>query len=498
MLLFYILIKFKILYIFPIILTLKMLEINNYEENINKKEEEDNDEEEEFSDMNPGEDFSSPEGATPEFSEIRCPLCPKFAKIKINYLDNEIISECPDKHFMKLDILSFIEKSTDHPLSSTKCSICNSTFQTESYCFECNKYYCNECLEKHNENNFPSNNIGMHTSILLKNNTFKNNISNLSFENNINNINNTSFPKHINTLNIANNRLSSINSTQHHIINIKDIDNNCAIHNEKFNSFCLKCNKSFCEKCLDEIKRKSTNNLNAISCLKLGNFSHNIKFIKDMIGEEKLNKFKQNLEKEEEILNYLENQSNLLIEQMFQKLNNVKETHLLKGELYDLYLKNQENGSLVKTMSDLENNGFNLNPEQFNTSEKLLKNLEIINIKFPKEDKDNNILNSNNNILNSNIFENNIINVSNITEEEKQKEITQSKLEKKLELKRLKEEKKKEVKRLKEEKKEEVRKKKEELKKIKEEKKKEKQRLKEEKKKEKQRLKEEKKKEKNK
>ena len=63
-----------------------MLEINNYEENINKKEEEDNDEEEEFSDMNPGEDFSSPEGATPEFSEIRCPLCPKFAKIKINYL----------------------------------------------------------------------------------------------------------------------------------------------------------------------------------------------------------------------------------------------------------------------------------------------------------------------------------------------------------------------------------------------------------------------------
>jgi len=361
---------------------------------------------EELSFLKPGEDFSSPEGPSSDFSDIRCPLCPKFAKITINHLKNEIISECPDNHYMKLDFLSFLEKSTDHPLDSTKCSICNSAVHTDNYCLECNKYFCNECLEKHNKNELPSSNAGAHSNISLRANTSENNNSDMQNENN-----NNSVPTHLKTLNSVITNNSSLNTNQHHVIDIKEKDNHCPIHNrEKFSALCLKCNKSFCEKCLDEIKRKSTNNLNAISCLKLGNFSHNIKFIKDMIGEEKLNKFKQNLEKEEEILNYLENQSNLLIEQMFQKLNNVKETHLLKGELYDLYLKNQENGSLVKTMSDLENNGFNLNPEQFNTSEKLLKNLEIINIKFPKEDKDNNILNSNNNILNSNIFENNIIN----------------------------------------------------------------------------------------
>ena len=411
-----------------------------------------------FSEIKNPENFGSPPS---ELQEIRCPLCPKFAKITINQIKNEIISECPDNHFMKLDFLSFIEKSTDHPINSTKCSICNSIGKTNHYCLECNKYLCENCLEKHNKNDLPFNNGGMHSNILLRNNTLESNTNTGNTISTPLGINNSSFPNHLSNLNlINNNNNSSINTVQHHIININEQDNHCAIHNnEKFVALCLKCNKSFCQKCLEEIKKGTKNNLNVLSCGKFGNINHNIKKMKDIVGEKRLNKIKQCLDKENEIINYIENQSNIIIEQILEKINNLREIHLLKKQLYNLYLLNQENASLVNTMTEL-GNGFNLQTSQFNTNEKLLNNLEIINIQLPQKIEDNK---NDNNIINNNKEE--------AKKEEGKKE--QNAIDKKNELKKLKEEKKKEIQRMKEEKKKEIKQKKEEMKKLKLQKKKE-------------------------
>ena len=413
-----------------------------------------------FSEIRNTEDFSSPEGPSSDFPEIRCPLCPKFAKITINHIKNEIISECPDNHYMKLDFLSFIEKSTDHPINSTKCSICNSTGKTNNYCLECNKYFCINCLEKHNKNDLPYNNGGMRSNILLRNNTVENNTDNGN-----NSILNTSFPNHLSNLNLINSNNSVINTVQHHVININEQDNYCAIHNnEKFVAYCLKCNKSFCQKCLEEIKKGIKNNLNAISCGKFGILNHNIKKMKDILGEKKLNKIKQSLDKEVEIINYIENQSNIIIEQILEKINNLREIHLLKKQLYNLYLTNQENASLVKTMNEL-GNGFTMHTSQFNTSEKLLNYFEIINTKLPEkvEDKKNEINNINNNIS---------INIEkNVEDKKEENNLTKND---KSEIKKLEEEKKKQIQKMREDKKKELKKKKEEMKKLKKQKKKDK------------------------
>ena len=353
-----------------------MSEEKNIQENQENKNEEN---QEEFSEIKNTEDFSSPEGPSTNIPEIRCPLCPKYAKITINHIKNEIISECPDNHYMKLDFLSFLEKSTDHPISCTKCSICNSTGKTKNYCLECNKYFCEECMEKHNKNDLPFNNGGAFSNILLRNNTIEGNGSN--------NLN-TSFPNHVTTLNLINNNNSIINPVEHHVIDVNEQDNQCAIHQrEKFESFCLKCNKSFCQKCLEEISKGLKSNLNALSCGKFGNIHHSIKRIKDIVGEKKLNKINQSLDKEVDLLNYIENQSNIIIEQLLEKINNLREIHSLKKQLYDLYLKNQENASLVKTINELEK-GFTMKAAQFNTSEKLLNNLEIINVHLPVDNKE--------------------------------------------------------------------------------------------------------------
>lgn len=426
----------------------------------NKKEEAQT----EFSEIKNTEDFSSPEGPTTDISEIRCPLCPKFAKITINHIKNEIISECPDNHYMKLDFLSFIEKSTDHPIVCTKCSICNSTGKTNSYCLECNKYFCVECMEKHNKNELPFNNGGVFSNILLRNNTLEGNgSSNL----------NTSFPNHLTTLNLVNNNNSIINPVEHHVINVNEQDTQCAIHQkEKFIGFCLKCNKSFCQKCLEEIAKREKTNLNALSCGKFGNIQHSIKKIKDIVGEKKLKKIKQSLDKEVDIINYIENQSNIIIEQLLEKINNLREIHTLKQQLYELYLKNQGNASLVKTIIELEK-GFTLHPSQFNTNEKLLKNLEIINVNLPvdKKEKQKKI-----EIKNFPVNENN-----NEKKEEEEEDKKEEVIISKLERKKLKEENKKKIQKLRAEKLE-LRKNKEELRKKKLQKKAEKQKKKENKK----------------
>ena len=352
----------------------------------NEENEKKDEEKIEISDIQPGKDFSSPEGPTPECSEFRCPICPKFAKITLNILKNEIISECPDNHYMKLDLASFLQKSTDHPLNSTKCSICNSTEKTENYCLECNKYLCIKCLEKHNTNHLPGSNGGMLSNILSRNNTLENK-DNSCLSSDSNNTTNNFYPKHLTILNLSNNS-SSINTIQHHVIEIREQDNHCALHNkEKFTSLCLKCNKSFCDKCLDEIKKGTSNNLSVISCLKLGNFNHNIKKMKQILEDDNLTKIKENLDEELEVINYIENQSNLIIEQLLEKINNLKEMHLFKKELYNLYLKNQENASLVNTMKNFESATSKFQKEQFNTLEKLLQNFEIINVKIPSNEK---------------------------------------------------------------------------------------------------------------
>ena len=352
----------------------------------NEENEKKDEEKIEISDIQPGKDFSSPEGPTPECSEFRCPICPKFAKITLNILKNEIISECPDNHYMKLDLASYLQKSTDHPINTTKCSICNSSEKTENYCLECNKYLCVKCLEKHNTNNLPGSNGGMLSNILSRNNTLENNDNSCPSSESNNTINNF-YPKHLTILNLTNNS-SSINTIQHHVIEIKEQDNHCALHNkEKFTSLCLKCNKSFCDKCIDEIKKGSSNNLSVISCLKLGNFNHNIKKMKQILENDQLKKIKENLDKELEVITYIENQSNLIIEQLLEKINNLKEMHLFKKELYNLYLKNQENASLVNSMKNFESATSKFQKEQFNSLEKLLQNFDIINVKLPPNEK---------------------------------------------------------------------------------------------------------------
>jgi hypothetical protein len=226
----------------------------------------------------------------------------------------------------------------------------------------------------------------MLSNILSRNNTLENK-DNSSLSSDSNNTTNNFYPKHLTILNLSNNS-SSINTIQHHVIEIREQDNHCALHNkEKFTSLCLKCNKSFCDKCLDEIKKGTSNNLSIISCLKLGNFNHNIKKMKQILEDDNLTKIKENLDEELEVINYIENQSNLIIEQLLEKINKLKEMHLFKKELYNLYLKNQENASLVNTMKNFESATSKFQKEQFNTLEKLLQNFEIINVKIPSNEK---------------------------------------------------------------------------------------------------------------
>ena len=420
-----------------------------------------------FSNLELNKDSDTQECPLPNLSEIRCPLCPKFAKITIGHLKNEIISECPDKHLMKLDVLSFKQKSTDHPLSTTKCSICNSFGKTKNYCLECNKYFCNECVNKHNKDYKPFNYEGIYSNFLSQNNPLNNNIINNSKTFLNNNINNT-FNHYITPMNLSNNNISSVNKIHHHVINIKDQDNFCAIHcEEKFTSICLKCNKNFCQKCLEEIKNKTINNLNYISCEKIGKFNHNIKNFNELLGEDKKINIKQKLKQEEETYNYIENSTNIIIQQILGKINNLRNIHMLKEKIYNLYLKNKENASLVRTMTDLEND-FKLNFDQFDNAEKILNNLQIINKEIiPNEQVESQVIN---------ILSNSVVEINKL---EKKRELALSKLEKKFEIKRLKKEKKKQKKIIKEAKKIEIRMKKEELQKLKEEKKKEEQEKKE-------------------
>ena len=301
--------------------------------------------------------LSSPGSTSNEIPEFRCPLCPKFAKITIDEDKNEVISQCPDTHYMKLDILPFIEKSLDHPLYNTKCSSCNNSFGLSlKYCLECSKYLCKECIKQHDKNATPLN-IAQ-SNILIKNNSLDNNINN-DFQDNAKSLN-------LSTFNLTNNSFS-IKMSDHHFIDINSQDNICPIHlNEKFISFCSHCNKSFCQKCLEEIKKNPRNNLFYLSCESLGILNHNIK------------KFKEKLDIENEKIINLENQINLIIEILNERITGLMELHSLKEQLYNLYLKNQSNASLVNTINILDS-GFKLNSRDLNTNENLLSYFEIIN-----------------------------------------------------------------------------------------------------------------------
>ena len=314
--------------------------------------------------------LSSPDSISNEIPEFRCPLCPKFAEITIDEDKNEVISQCPDTHYMKLDILPFIEKSLDHPLYNTKCTSCNNSFGLSlKYCLECNKYLCKECIKQHNKNATPLNIT--QSNILIINNSLDNNINNDFQDNNAKSLN-------LSTFNLTNNSFS-IKMSDHHFIDINSQDNICPIHlDEKFISFCSNCNKSFCEKCLEEIKKNPRNNLFYLSCGSFGILNHNIKKFEEILNEEKLKKFKEKLDIENEKIINLENQINLIIEILKERITGLMELHSLKEQLYNLYLKNQSNASLVNTINILES-GFKLNSRDLNTNENLLSYFEIIN-----------------------------------------------------------------------------------------------------------------------
>ena len=281
-----------------------------------------------------------------EIPELRCPLCPKFSNIKINHLENEIISECPDNHYMKLDLISFLEKSADHPIKNTKCSICSKNENSITFCLECNKYFCNECLEKHNNNNLPFNNGGVYSSILGKNPN-QSNISN-------------------------NNSIINIDMSTHHVINIDKFDNYCAIHNdEKYIAYCKNCARSFCKKCLEDKK------ISVLNCKKSA--KHQAKKYSDAVNSEKIKKIKNLLAKENETINEIEKRANLIIETLMNKINILKDIHLLKEQLFNLYMKNQNNTYLNKTMENFPSQ-FTINLKNFNSNEILLENLGILRI----------------------------------------------------------------------------------------------------------------------
>ena len=349
----------------------------------NKKEEKDNkinEKESNESNLNIiDEDLSNIKSSLKDIKEIRCPLCPKFAKISVNNLKNEVISECPDNHYMKLDLLSFQKKSSDHPIENIKCSRCIYK-QAQIYCLECNKYFCKDCIIIHNGNDLSIGNE-IFSDIQLKkdlpnNYNMNNNSSNDNIE--LNNL----FKKYISQFKSPkNNNNCNIIKSPHHLIQVKDKDNYCPLHiGEKYNSLCLKCNKSFCKKCLEEINLNSSNNEIHLFCDKIGNNNHTIKKYNDIINNEKLKEIEHNLEIEEEINNYIENNSNLVIQQILEKIENLRKLHIFKEQLYNLYLKNQENVYLAMTINQLENSS-NLQIEQFNSNEKILKYLEILNSK---------------------------------------------------------------------------------------------------------------------
>ena len=349
----------------------------------NKKDEEDNkiiENESNESNLNfINNDLTNVKSNLTDIKEIRCPLCPKFAKIEVNNLKNEVISVCPDNHYMKLDILSFQKKSTDHPIEITKCSKCLPYQKAQIYCLECNKYFCKDCIIIHNQNYLCIGN-NLYSNIQLKKDLpNKDNINNNSINENIE-LNN-SCQKNMSLFNKPKNNNSNIIKSPHHIIQIKEKDNYCALHlGEKFNSLCLQCNKSFCEKCLEEIKQNYSNNTILLSCVKIGNFNHAIKKFNDILNNEKINEIGQNLEKEDEINDYIEENSNMVIRQILEKIENLRKLHIFKEQLYNLYLKNQENAYLSMTINQLENS-FNLQIEQFNSNLKILKYLGVVNSK---------------------------------------------------------------------------------------------------------------------
>ena len=76
--------------------------------------------------------------------KIKCPLC----QIEVHVSDSGSMENLPNCLHVKnlLDILTFKE----HQASSATCTNCDQTFEEASYCFHCDRFWCQGCLNAHN------------------------------------------------------------------------------------------------------------------------------------------------------------------------------------------------------------------------------------------------------------------------------------------------------------------------------------------------------------
>jgi hypothetical protein len=118
----------------------------------------------------------------------KCFLIPKIYNIIVNdYKENQIITECQNKHLEKIPLDEFVNNNRIS-LDNSQCKECKNNISLY-YCLNCYKTICNECFEK------------------SKNKSNK--------------------------------------------IKIKELDTLCLLHKQKYTHKCDKCNLLICEKCSD-------------------------------------------------------------------------------------------------------------------------------------------------------------------------------------------------------------------------------------------------------
>ena len=126
----------------------------------------------------------------------RCPNCNLIPSLKLVYKEGKSIInyECENNHKGTISLEDYINNFTKHSISSQNCDECNKK-QSENnvdycYCCKCNKFICNLCLEKHNND-----------------------------------------------------------GDKHSSINFKRYDALCKIHSNTFSFYCAKCRKNICIYC---------------------------------------------------------------------------------------------------------------------------------------------------------------------------------------------------------------------------------------------------------
>ena len=252
---------------------------------------------------------------------LLCPFCLELISMKIN--EGKIsLKNCCNNHKLKnLSISSFINLQANIGKKDNYCINCNNNLNYYNYFYicSCNNFICPLCKNEHNE-------------------------------------------KNENHYQVINNKCFSI----------------CEKHNILFNSFCNKCNKNLCNKCLDDHKGHNKNIIifkAIIQNIKINDIKSDIKIFKNNLDKfkEDLNKIRENFFELENNISIKFNNYNILyniIQNLIKDLDNEENTYENLNSILNLNLK-----KFNKELFDLFEN---VKIKYYNLFEKEKKQKEII------------------------------------------------------------------------------------------------------------------------